>query len=118
MYRSEYMLRCNLLSPVADRGDDVSPGRVPLEISGLCVLGISDESELTGVIELQLTIHPVRVIVQCTCMHRQTVHNNKYFAAHTNNLVLFYQGEYVSRIPTPSLPCPQAIPNFAVEYWG
>ena len=59
--RSKYMLCCNLLSPVADRGDDVSPGRIPLEISGLCVLGIGDESELTGIIELQLTIHPARV---------------------------------------------------------
>ena len=59
------MLCCNLLSPVADRGDDVSPGRVPLEISGLCVLGIGNESELTGVIELQLTVHPARVNMQC-----------------------------------------------------
>ena len=56
--RSEYMLCSNLLSPVADRGDNVSSGRIPLEISGLCVLGIGDESELTGVIELKLTIHP------------------------------------------------------------
>ena len=74
MYRSGYMLCYKLLSPVADRGDDVSPGRVPLEISGLCVLGIGDESELTGVIELKLTIHPARVdSAVCVCTGRQYI---------------------------------------------
>ena len=46
------------MSPVADRGDDVASGRVPLEISGLGMLSGGDEIQLTCVIELQLTIHP------------------------------------------------------------
>ena len=59
------------MSPVADRCDNVSPRRIPLEVSGLSVLGSSDESELARVIELQLTVHPDIVCAQF--MHRNAI---------------------------------------------